>query len=112
MVSEDYTAARSELRRLISGYQISQALHVVTALSVPDQLADGPRSLQELAAVIGAREDPLYRLLPAVAAIGVLEELPGHRFALTELGEGLRSEVPGSLAGSDAFIGRGYYWAT
>ena len=59
----------------------------------------------------GQSDGPLYRLLRAVAAIGVLEELPGRRFALTELGEGLRSDVPGSLAGWAAFVGRGYYWA-
>ena len=106
-----YTAARSELHRLINGYQVSQALHVLTALGIPDRLADGPCSSQDLAAVVGATDGPLYRLLRAVAAIGVLEELPERRFALTEIGEGLRSDVSGSLAGWAAFIGRGYYWA-
>ena len=103
--------ARSELHRLINGYQVSQALHVVAALGIPDLLADGLCSSQDLAAAVGASDGPLYRLLRAVAAIGVLEELPGGRFALTELGEGLRSDVPGSLAGWAAFIGRGYYWS-
>ena len=65
---------------------------------------------QDLAAAVGASDGPLYRLLRAVAAIGVLEELSGRRFALTELGEGLRSDVPGSLAGWAAFVGRGCYW--
>ena len=94
-----YAAARSELHRLVNGYQVSQALHVVAALGIPDRLANGPCSSQDLAAVVGASDGPLYRLLRAVAAIGVLEELPGRRFALTEVGEGLRSDVPGSLAG-------------
>jgi O-methyltransferase domain/Dimerisation domain len=106
-----YAAARSELHRLLNGYQVSQALHVVTALGIPDRLANGPCSSQELAAAVGASDGPLYRLLRTVAAIGVLEELAGRRFALTELGEGLRSDVPGSLAGWAAFVGRGYYWA-
>jgi SAM-dependent methyltransferase len=111
MPTEAYAATRSKLHRLINGYQVSQALHVLTALGIPDRLADGPRSSQELAAVVGARESALYRLLRAVAAIGVLEELPGRRFMLTELGEGLRSGVPGSLADWAAFIGRRYCWA-
>ena len=81
----------------MNGYQISQALHVITALGIPDQLANGPCSSQDLAAAVEASDGPLYRLLRAVAAIGALEELPGRRFALTELGEGLRSDVPGSL---------------
>src|ERR1700730_14514854 len=106
-----YTAARSELHRLVNGYQVSQALHVLTALGIPDRLADGPCSSEDLAAVVGATDGPLYRLLRAVAAVGVLEELPGRRFALTELGEGLRSDVSGSLAGWAAFVGRGAYCA-
>ena len=106
-----YTAARAELHRLVNGYQVSQALHVLTGLGIPDRLADGPCSSQDLAALVGASDGPLYRLLRAVAAIGVLEELPGRHFALTEPGEGLRSDVSASLAGWAAFVGRGYYWA-
>jgi hypothetical protein len=112
MAIAGYTAARAELHRLINGYQVSQALHVLTALGIPDRLADGPCSSQDLAARVGASDGPLYRLLRAVAAIGVLEELPERQFALTELGEGLRSDVSASLAGWAAFVGRGYYWAT
>jgi Dimerisation domain len=85
MAMEDYTAARSELCRLLNGYQVSQALHVVTALGIPDQLTNGPRSSQDLAAIVGAADGPLYRLLRAVAAAGVLEELSGPQFALTDL---------------------------
>jgi O-methyltransferase domain/Dimerisation domain len=105
------TPTRSELHRLIDGYQVSQALHVLTVLGIPDRLADGPCSSQDLAVAVGATDGPLYRLLRAVAAIGILEELPQRRFALTELGDGLRSDVPGSLAGWAAFVGREYYWA-
>lgn len=100
----------SRLRRLINGYQVSQALHVLVALEIPDRLADGPRSAEELAEESGAAVEPLYRLLRAVATTGVLEEQPERRFQLTDLGKGLRSDVPGSLAGWAAYIGRGYYW--
>lgn len=96
--------------RLVNGYQVSQAIHVLVRLGIPDRLAAGPRTAAELAAEVGAHEPSLYRLLRAVAAARVLDELPDERFALTELGEALRSEVPGSLAGWAAFIGRPYYW--
>jgi O-methyltransferase domain/Dimerisation domain len=111
MAIAGYQPARSELHRLLNGYQVSQALHVLAVLGIPDRLAGGPCSSQDLAAVVGAADEPLYRLLRAVAAIGVLEELPERRFALTEVGEGLRSDVSGSLAGWAAFVGREYYWA-
>src|SRR6266851_7194491 len=89
----------ASVRRLVNGYQVSQAIHVLVRLEIPDRLTDGPRSASDLAVEAGAHEPSLYRLLRAVAAVGLLEELPEHRFALTELGEALRSDVPGSVAG-------------
>ncbi len=100
--------AIATVRGLINGHWITQSIHVLVRLGIPDQLAAGPRSATELAASAGAHEQSLYRLLRAVAAIGLLNELPDRRFALTELGEALRSDVPGSLAGWAAFVGRGY----
>ena len=96
--------------RMVNGYQISQAMHVLVRLGIPDRLAAGPRSSTDLAVEAGAHEPSLYRLLRAVAAVGVLEELPDHRFDLTELGQALRSDVPGSVAGWATFIGRPYIW--
>lgn len=98
------------LRRLVNGYQVSQALHALVVLEIPDRLAAGPRSAGELAEASGATAEPLYRLLRALATTGVIEELDGRRFRLTDMGQGLRSDVPGSLAGWTAYIGRSYYW--
>jgi hypothetical protein len=98
-----------DLLRAVNGYQVSQALHVAAALGVADLLADGPRSADELAAACGAHPDSLFRLLRALASIGVLDAEPERRFALTELGEELRS-VPGSEHAHAVFIGREYHW--
>lgn len=98
------------VRGLINGSWVSQAIYVLVRLGVPDQLASGPRPVTELAAATGAHEQSLYRVLRALAAIGLLHELPDRRFALTELGDALRSDVPASLAGWAAFVGRPYEW--
>ena len=82
------------LRRLVNGYQVSQAIHVVAVLGVADRLAGGARSSDELAAATESHPDALYRLLRALAAVGVLREEPGRRFALTPLGECLRADAP------------------
>jgi hypothetical protein len=100
--------AIATVRGLINGHWVTQAIHVLVRLGIPDQLAGGPRSATDLAATAGAHEQSLYRVLRALAAIGLLNELPDRRFALTELGETLRSDVPGSLAGWAAFVGRPY----
>jgi hypothetical protein len=99
-----------DLRRAISGYQVSQALHVAATLGLADLLAEGPRTSDDLAAACGADPDSLYRLLRALASIGVLEAQPDRRFALTDEGQALRSDVPGSVHAHAVFIGRSYHW--
>jgi hypothetical protein len=102
----------SDLLGLIGGFRVSQAIHVAVALGVPDLLADGPRGNDDLAEAADADADALYRLLRALAAVGVLHEEDGRRFSLTPLGERLRSDAPDSLAGWAALIGRPYFWNT
>lgn len=82
---------------MITGFRLSAALNVAADLGVSDLLATGPRTVADLAAATSADEDTLHRLLHALATVGVYDEREDGRFALTELGEGLRSDVPGSL---------------
>jgi hypothetical protein len=104
------TDPRDTLRSLVDGYQASQALHVAATLGIADLLAAGPRSCDELAASSGARRGSLYRLLRALASVGVLWEADDRRFALTPVGECLRSDVPGSLAPRAIYVGRPDHW--
>jgi hypothetical protein len=85
-------------------------LHTFATLRIPEFLVTGPRTASELAAAVDADEKSLYRLLRAVATVGVVEELSDRRFRLTEMGERLRDGVPGSLSGWARFIGRPYHW--
>jgi O-methyltransferase domain/Dimerisation domain len=98
------------LRRLVNGYQVSQAIHVAATLGIADLLISGPKSSDELAAESGANPDALYRLLRALAAVGVFHEDDDRRFSLTDLGEYLRSDAPEPVAGWAAFIGQPSYW--
>jgi len=85
-----------ELMRLINAYQVSQALHVVAALGVADQLRDGPKSADTMARACGAHPRSLYRLLRALAALGVFHEGGDKEFSLTPLGVCLTSDADGS----------------
>ena len=101
------------LRQLINGYQVTQAIYAAVTLGVPDLLAGGPRAVEELAQATETHPGSLYRLLRALDAVGIVGEThDGDRrsFELTELGQLLRSEVPGSLAGWAAFVARPYHW--
>lgn len=98
------------LKGLIDSFQLSQAIHVAAVLDLPDQLATGARTAEELARVTETEPQALYRLLRALAAGGVTHEDADHRFSLTPVGEGLRADAPDSLADWAVFIGEEYFW--
>src|SRR5829696_4889393 len=107
MTDVDHAAA---LRRLLNGFQVSQAIHVAASLGIADLLSSGPCDTDALAAATDTDPGSLYRLLRALAAFGLFTESDGRTFALTEMGQLLRSDVGESLAGWASFIGRPYYW--
>jgi hypothetical protein len=98
------------LHRLIRGYQVSQAIHVAATLGVADHLRDGPCGAPELAAALAVDAPALYRLLRALAAVGVFYEDDQRRFSLTEIGACLCSDAPESLRDQAANMGRPADW--
>ncbi|HEX3448081.1 MAG TPA: methyltransferase [Isosphaeraceae bacterium] len=84
------------LDRMVAGYFVSQAIYVAAELGIADRLAEGPRRAEEIARDVGAHERSLYRLLRALASVGVFAEDADGRFSLTPLADLLRSDVPGS----------------
>jgi O-methyltransferase/methyltransferase family protein len=98
------------LRRLTNGYQVTQAIHVAATLGIADLLRDGPRDSEALAAQTATHAPSLHRVLRALASVGVLHEDDDGRFALTPIGDCLRSDAPEPVGGWAAFVGRPYHW--
>jgi hypothetical protein len=88
--------SEEKLQYLVCGFWMSHALFVVVQLGIADLLSDGPRRSDELALVTGTHAPSLYRLLRALASIGVFIEKK-KSFALTPVSDKLRSDIPGSL---------------
>jgi hypothetical protein len=61
-----------QLQLLVSGHWIAQAIAVAAELGIADLLADGPRSSDDLAQAAGCQSGALYRLLRALAGLGIL----------------------------------------
>ncbi len=80
-----------------TGYMLSSALHIVVKLGIADRLANGPKSTADLAEATDTNEDALYRVLRALASVGVFEEKDARHFALTPPADLLRKGVPGSI---------------
>ena len=108
MTTDQYAAA--DLRRMIVGYRLSQALHVAAKLGIADLLAEGPRRAEDLAGVTGSHPSSLYRVLRLLASEGVFEELEEGQFTLTPLAEPLRSDAPNSLRARAIFDGEEWNW--
>jgi len=98
------------LLHLMTGYRAMQALYVAARLGIADLLKDGARGSEELARATGADARALHRLLRALASLGVFAEDADGRFAPSELGALLRSDVPGSLRAAAIFFGDERNW--
>ncbi|MCA9076470.1 MAG: methyltransferase [Planctomycetaceae bacterium] len=85
-----------QLDRMITGYWISQAIYAAAKFGIADHLTSGPRSVEALADATSTNPDALYRLLRALASVGIFAEGEERQFSLTPLAEPLRSDVPGS----------------
>jgi hypothetical protein len=99
-----------DLLRMVNAYRISQAIHVAAELHVSDLLAGGPLSIADLATAAGCHEESLYRLMRALSAAGVYEELPDGRFTTTPVGDELCSGTDRDLGSWARFIGRSNVW--
>jgi hypothetical protein len=102
---------RELVARLMDGYLSTQLLYVAARLGVADLLATGSRSIAELAAAAGAEPSALYRILRGLAIIGIVDEDSERRFALTEAGRYLQSDIEQSLRGAVLSRGELYYHA-
>ena len=106
MTSSVSPESAAQVRRMLMGLRVAQAISTAASMGVADALANGERSSDELAGELRAHPQTLYRLLRALAAAGLLTEGRDRRFALTDLGSALRSDVPGSVREQAIVFGR------
>lgn len=106
------TTEQATLRQMIDGYRVSKIICVAAELRLADHLANGPKDCEELARASKMSAPALYRLLRALASVGVLAEVREGRFAATPRGDLLRQDAPGSLRAWAVFSRRMYRnWA-
>jgi len=101
---------QQQMVRMINGFRISQMVHVAAKLGIADHLADGPKTVTQLAAGTKTHADSLYRLLRSLAGLGVFAEEEDFRFRLTPASELLRSGVPGSVRALAETAGEEWMW--
>lgn len=109
MSSTQGPSPAEQLSHMIVGCWITQMIYVAAKLDIAGQLAKGPRSVSDLARATSVHERSLFRLLRALASIGVFAQDDDGRFKLTPMAENLRGDVPGSQRAMALMTGEEHY---
>lgn len=110
MKSANAASPSMTMLHMATGCWVSQAIHIAAKLGIADLLQDGGKSCDALAVATQTHAGALYRLLRALASLGVFAEISDRHFQLTPLAECLRTNVPGSLRGFAIMLGGEEHW--
>ena len=73
------------------------AISAAAKLGIADELESGPKTTLELASLLNLHEDSLYRVLRALAGLGIFHEGENRTFSQTPLSDVLRTNAKPSL---------------
>ena len=96
--------------QLITGGWISQIIYVAAKLGIADLLATEAKSVDELAGETGVEAKSLYRVLRALASLGIFAEGESRRFKQTPGSSCLQSEVQGSMRAMAILFGEDWHY--
>ncbi len=97
-MSETILSPEDQMMQWITAKWITKPIAVISDLGIADLLGDGPLSVDFLAQKTNTHAPSLYRLLRALATVGIFVETENQVFDLTPLGRCLRSDALGPLA--------------
>ena len=89
---------------------VTQALYVAAKLGIADLLIEGGRTTAELAAATDTDERSLYRVLRALASVGVFTESEQRTFENTPASDTLKTDAPNSTRYFVMFMGEEPHW--
>ncbi len=85
------------MMQLLFGKQLTYSLSGVARLGVADHMDGDAKAGRGDRGQSGAHAPSLYRVMRMLASFGVFREGPPRHFALTPIGELLKTDAPGSL---------------
>jgi hypothetical protein len=99
-----------QMIRMGTAYWLSRLVCTAASIRLADHLASGPRSGAELAESTGTNARALHRLMRTLASFGILTQVEDERFALTPLGDALKSDAPGSARSTILAMAGPWMW--
>ncbi len=86
-----------QMLQIMSGFWISRCVYILAKLGIADLIKDESKTVDELATATASHALSLFRVLRALASIGIISQHGQNRFGATPLSDTLRSDVRGSL---------------
>jgi len=88
----------TSLMGMVNGYWVSRCLFVAAELGISDHLTgDTAKSINDLASLTQADAKSLYRVMRALAGVGIYAEIEPFHFINTPKSALLQSKVPGGV---------------
>jgi SAM-dependent methyltransferase len=87
----------AQMMQMITGFWTSCCIYAAARLNLAAYLVEAPATAEQLAKVTQTHAPSLYRLMRALASVGVFRKNDKDQFELTPLGNTLRPDVPGSM---------------
>ena len=87
----------AQLIQMLFGKHVTYCIAAVAHLGVADHIGDTAVGVEELAKKVKANDLSLYRVMRALASVGIFAETTKRNFALTPMAETLKTDAPGSM---------------
>ncbi len=100
----------AQLMQIAGGAFTTQAVYIAAKLGFADLLKDGARSAEFLAVATSTNEGALYRVLRALASIGIFSEIGERTFANSPMSETLREDHPESTREITIWLNEPVHW--
>jgi SAM-dependent methyltransferase len=107
----DSQSSPQTFTQIFAGSWITQGVWVAAELGIADLLINGPLTAEELAAKTQTHGGSLYRVLRALASVGIFAQDPDGRFSLTPHANLLRSDVAESQRSFAIMMGAEFHKA-
>ncbi len=109
-IKNEAAPPHAELVQMAMAFWTSRIVYVAAKLRLADHLSKGRKSADALAGLTSTHAPSLYRVMRTLASLGILTEDESHEFALTPLGEALKSGAPGSAHATILTLAGDWAW--
>ena len=101
-----FNSAPIRVLQLATGRWVAHMVGVAAELGLADMVQTGPKTAEQLAEAAGLHAPSLYRLLRALASVGVFTKQEDGRFAQTPMSDALLNDVSYSMRGLARMVNR------